>query len=237
MRLAAAFIAVTSMFTLACMGGDKLGRGDDTATDGDGDGDGDGGGGLLGGLCGEHSGVGGVGTTWEYDYNDGQGSTGPYVVEVTAIDGKDVELVSTLNIEGTTYTQDSTTTSQYRCSDEGMVLRSSYNFYYVNASGYEYEGWVETTYTNGALTLPRTLELGTTWVSDQTYTTTDSNGGDNGSSLTYTFEVTAEEDINVPAGAYTALRVESADVPGATHYAKGVGFVRSDYFKLSRYSK
>ncbi len=236
MRLSAAFIAISSMFTLACMGGDKLGRGDDTASPDD-SGDGDGDGVVAGGLCGEYSGVNGVGTTWEYDYNDGQGTTGPYVVEVTAIDGKDVELVTTLNIEGTTFTQDSTTTSQYRCGDEGMVLRSSYNFYTVVASNYEYDGWVDTTYTNGALVLPRTLTLGTSWVSDQTNTYTDSNGGDDGSSLSYTFEVTAEEDVNVPAGAYTALRVETVDVPGVSHYAKGVGFVKTSYFQLTRYSK
>jgi hypothetical protein len=236
MRRSALFIAVTASFTLACFGGDKLGRGDDTASTDD-SGGGGGGGGLLGGLCGEFSGVDGVGTTWEYDYNDGQGTTGPYVVEVTAIDGKDVELVATLNVEGTTFTQESTTTSQVRCGEDGMVLRSSYNFYSVNASGNEYDGWTEITYTNGALSLPRTLEVGTTWVSDQTYTYTDSNGGNDSISSVYTFEVTAEEDINLPAGAYTALRVEILDNTGASHYAKGVGFVKSDYFQLSRYSK
>ncbi|MEY3213211.1 MAG: hypothetical protein RIT28_3692 [Pseudomonadota bacterium] len=233
MRRSALFIAVSSTFTLACIGGDKLGRGDDTASEDDSGG----GGGARGGLCGEYSGVEGVGTTWEYNYNDSQGSTGPYVVEVTAIDGKNVELVSTLNIEGTTYSQDSTTTSQYRCGDEGMVLLSSYNFYDVIASGYEYSGWTDTTYTNGALTLPRTLEVGTTWVSDQSNTYTDSNGGDGGSSDVYTFEVTAEEDVNVPAGAYTALRVETAAYSGASHYVEGVGFVKTDYFQLTRYSK
>jgi hypothetical protein len=41
----------------------------------------------------------------------------------------------------------------------------------------------------------------------------------------------------VPAGAYTALRVETVDVPGVSHYAKGVGFVKTDYFQLTRYSK
>lgn len=236
MRLSAIFIAVTSAFTLACMGGDKLGRGDDTAPEGDSEGGGGGGGGL-GGVCGAYSGVAGVGTRWEFNYQDGQGGGGDYFIEVTSIDGDRVEQLSSLSATSADYSYSSETTSQYRCDDEGMFILSSKTDYMSVVAGQSYSGWTESTFTGAALILPRQLEVGLTWVSDQSYTYVDSSGSSDSFDVTFNFEVSAEEDVTVPAGTYTALRVESDGAEHGSHYTKGVGFIRSSYFELVRYTK
>lgn len=237
MRLSAIFIAVTSAFTLACMGGDKLGRGDDTAPEGDSEGGGGGGGGGLGGVCGAYSGVAGVGTRWEFNYQDGQGGGGDYLIEVTSIDGDRVEQVSSLSMTSADFSYSSETTSQYRCDGEGMFILSSTTDYTSVVAGQSYSGWTESTFTGAALILPRQLEVGLTWVSDQSYTYVDSSGSSDSFDVTFNFEVSAEEDVTVPAGTYTALRVESDGAEHGSHYTKGVGFIRSSYFELVRYTK
>ena len=201
----------------------------DSDTDSDADADAD-------ATCSRYSGIQGVGTTWEYDLS-GSSYEGSYTLVVTDLDGGDVTMEQHQEYAGTGYTYEADAVLSYRCKDEGMYLSSNRTEYVTVSSGSSYEGWSETTYTPSALVLPYDLAVGDTWDVTMNYTTETGTTDPISGSLSYSYEVVKEEEVEVEAGTYTALKV-SSKVSGSTYsswIAKGVGTVQGDGTELVRY--
>lgn len=88
------------------------------------------------------------------------------------------------------------------------------------------------------------LKVGDEWITNYDWTRYDQPSGNVGASSTGSsdrFVVEGEEEITVPAGTFTVLRIKRYDESGdssdfSDYYAKGVGLVSTGYSDLLSYS-
>lgn len=232
----------------ACTPTDPEGK-DDTA-DGDDTGDtGDTGEGVVDlGPCGPYTGLNAVGSSWTYGYTDEyQASTGYTGSWSYAVTGLDIQGgVTTILLEGeSTMASDSidayvsATSTSMTCDAEGLWIVSSAYDYTMTIGGNEVEGWGETVYDTPALTLPADPEVGDTWTVEATGTTS-SNTGAYDFDTTYTYTITDEASVEVPAGTFTTLVMDiSTEGAGTTSswMDRTVGNVLSETYELVSYSR
>ncbi len=236
------WLCVVAILGVGC--GDKAG--DDTGADGGSDGSGgDGSGGSAAGLCGDWSGIAGVGTTWEYSFSDASVS-GSFVTTVSSLDSATGDLVMDSLYDGTTssYSYTSSTTGNYRCDGDGMWMLDVSTTYKVTAGGSDSSGWTRITYDAPVLLFPRDAAVGDAWTVDATGTIESSTADPMTFSTTTTYEVASEETVSVPAGSFDTLRLDSSteEVSGppttaSSWIALDVGTVKTDTTELVSYDQ
>ncbi len=206
----------------------------DTDTDTDTDADGD----TDAGPCNDWTGIAGVGTTWVYDFADGELS-GTVDSEVTAYDAGNgsvtVDSDSTIAASGTTTT--SLTTTDYLCDAEGFWMLSQYTEYSVEYGETTYEGWTDTTYNAPVLLIPGDLAVGSTWTTSYDGVTETNVSGPQEITSTVEQEAVEEAQATVPAGTYDTIHViYSGDGSGESWVAAGVGSVKTNVSELVSYT-
>lgn len=117
-------------------------------------------------------------------------------------------------------------TLEYLCDADGVWYTSSRREWSATLTGGgEDSGWVEGSFT-GYLMLP--ADPSTPWTADWAATFVDNAGTEVEDARSYLFTPTAMEEVETPAGSYTALRVDGtqAGAPiGTWWYAEGHGLV------------
>ena len=128
---------------------------------------------------------------------------------------------------------------EYLCDGEGLWLlgQSSEGVYVYDDEEDPYS--IDFSYEAPALWLPADLEVGSSWTTDYQGLVTYEDG----SSSTYTasveHEAVAEESIEVPAGSFTALRIEGYNEgsPYSTRWhAEDAGLLLQNYLELTSYT-
>ena len=204
----------------------------DTDADADADSDAD----ADADLCGGFTGIRGVGSSWEWNYVSG--ISGHQASTVESISGTTVVLRVDSEISASGYTTTYDMRTSYRCDDDGLWHTYAEVDYHTVGPDYDYQGSTTSSYS-GYLVIPADLEVGSTWTNSVSGTTTVVETGDTNSfTFTSTGQVTAEEQVTVPAGSYTALRTTiTTDGNAATSWlAADVGTVKSDSSELVSYT-
>jgi hypothetical protein len=180
-----------------------------------------------------------AGATWTYEYNEAyeksSSLSGGYTMEVTdfGTDGT-LTLVTQIDSAGSNNTYTATQTDTYSCNDEGLWLLDTY-LEYTTTVYYAYEGYQDYTWNVPTLIMPVTVEVGDDWESvyDGVYET--ELGQRRAQDYTTTTTVTGREEIDVPAGTYTAMvwnAVTSLGSNTTTYVANGTGAVATPYADL-----
>lgn len=121
-----------------------------------------------------------------------------------------------------------TETLRYRCDATGAYyegLRRDWSGTYE--SGGSDSGWLEAVF-EGYLYFP--MDASGPWTADWSGTFTDDSGNEVPDARVYTYTPQGEESVTVPAGSYTALKVQR-DAGGTTSlewYAEGEGLVKTE---------
>jgi len=231
-----ALILALGLGLTAC--GDKDDSSDpegDTDTDSDTDSDSDSDGDID--LCGPWTGVQGTGATWSYNFVDANlsGTVDNEVTDYNAGTGL-VSAESYSVLVSADYTITSTTTTDYRCDDDGYWILGQYTEYSMDYSDTVYDGWSDSVYEPPALLLPLDIAIGDTWTTRYVGTTQTHVSDPSPFESTVQQEVIEEAEVTVPAGTYDTLYVEfSGDGEGFSNIARGVGQVKSNVTELTSY--
>jgi hypothetical protein len=218
--------------------GDKPGDESDADTDADSDADSDADADAdADGPCPAYSGFGAVGTTWEYEYTGG--AAGTYTSTVATIEGGAIELVGEGETTSGGYTTTFTSSTWFECDAEGAWLVSSHSDNVTDVGDSTVESWSDATYDPPALLIPSGLAVGVQWETAYVGESTTNTGGPYAFDFTYSYEVTEETSVTVPAGTYTTLHaVGSADSSSTEFWAdRNVGTVKSSGTELVSYTE
>lgn len=121
-----------------------------------------------------------------------------------------------------------TETLRYRCDATGAWyegLRRDWSGTYDNGS--TDSGWLEAAF-EGYLYFP--MDSSGPWTADWSGTFTDDSGNEVPDARLYTYTPQGEESVTVPAGTYTALKVErdASGTKSLEWYAEGEGLVKTE---------
>lgn len=213
---------------------------------GDDSGDDTGGGGDQVGTCGAYTGYRAVGDSWSYvmtdAYMETSGYTGTRGVVVSSIVTADgvttIEIDGHDTLEGASSTTTTTSWTRMHCDSVGLYVDASESETITVIGDNEVTNAVSSTY-EGFLSVPVGLAVGSTWTADVTGETTTSSGSYS-IHTTYDYVVTDETEVSTPAGDFTALTIDLAvEDAGTSSYwlDRDVGFVLSEYYELTAYSR
>lgn len=191
------------------------------------DADPDGPGGSTAAACGRYAAVR-VGRRWVWDWDDG-GTTGTWSTTVVALDGDVGTLRTDAAYRGDAYDMSQTTMSDFHC-DDGFVTDAATSTWSGTSAGTPFAGTSTTTYTLGGPQLPMTLQRGDTWTVRYAGDTVSEPGGASSFDFSTAYEAIDEASVTVPAGTYTAWRLDSetdTGVVGASWVVADVGTVKA----------
>lgn len=186
-------------------------------------------------TCAPYSGFLAAGTAWSYTPREGEGE---FLAEITAWSGNEVTRTEHKVVGDETFLQSSDGDFLYRCETDGLYLISSNTEEKVSIPSYgiDTDVWEETTYTRPVLIVPAELEPGDSFDQEWVAITEGSDGSVATSYYAVRYEVTDEEEVDVLAGTYTALRLTGSDY-GPTWLVDGVGLVKDGLWELDEFDE
>lgn len=187
-------------------------------------------------ICPAYSGIVGPETRWEYRYEGSTqvGTYSPAVVSydpdtgVVVVEGDDVG-------EGSTYTYVLTRRHEYLCDDQGLwvTAESTHGAYTYEDGDDPYS--IAFAWDVPALVLPADLSVGDLWTTEYQGTVTYESGSTSAYTGAIDYEAAAEENVEVPAGSFTGMRVE-AYLDGEAYFTawhdRDAGLLRENYQEL-----
>ncbi len=185
-------------------------------------------------LCGAYSGLDVEGRVWIYDWVFGD-QAGSGVTTLTELDeiGQTATVDSSLQAYGEGFSYASTTSTTYICDGDGLWMGTQLSQWETTSDGSTNEDWLLTTYDPPWLMVARDMAPGAAW--DGT-TSRAVEGGQTPAAtaeVRWSHTVGAEEQVTVPAGTYSALRVDVSGDLGVTSWmAVGTGLVQTEDLKL-----
>jgi hypothetical protein len=181
-------------------------------------------------------------TTDEYVAQTGVSSA--FVTEVLSITAGDGGLDVLLEVVGSSESDSWTlstyeTLSHYFCDVSGAWILSSETSGLTVVEDLTVETHTETVYTDSFI-MPQIIELGDSWQSVFSGTTTDSTGTSTDHRVTIDSEVSATDTVTVEAGSFSALVISETFEDGSSssyRVAEGPGFLLSEDFELVAYEE
>ena len=213
----------------------------DTDTDTDADTD------TWSSVCPRYAAYHAVGDTRTYtttaEYEAGVGYPGTYTSEVTsfAADGSAVEVTTTGSYEIPTYDYYRWVfTEHFKCDVDGLHYLGFEQDLEYSLNGTPGSAWSETTFDSGTVVVPAGLEVGDTWTTTYSGSSTTSAGT---SSFSYTSDYTCAEivDWTTPAGTFSTLKTtfsqttDGGTTSGVIYYEQDLGYVDNLVFHLTDY--
>lgn len=173
------------------------------------------------------------GRQWTYAYPKSSSSDGGWTSTVT-VDAGAVTLTQVGDQDNSQAQVHTEANYGYRCDADGLWLLTGDTTTTSVVDGVETQSWIQGTWDSEGPVQPPRLTMGDTWAWGYTYTYTSSDG-DGGYEGDVDYRAEVEEEIEVPAGTYAAMRVfQSADqgASGRSWFADGVGLVATDTVEL-----